>query len=292
MRLLHFVPIFASLAAIAGASAGPELQAALKLYEQKNYEAARTSLEALRQKEPENAEVLFRLGQACLQTKRPDEAVRWLEEASRLAPANADYLAELGNAYGDVANARSSLEAASRARETLERAVALDPKNENARAARIAFLRKAPAIAGGGIEKAFQQANELCALNPLAGAFQLVLLHEQQKDFDTAFSVCAEALRKHPDDYRLLFSKGRVAVRARAHLDEGVAALSRCLELPTPPDGPSHARVQVELGRLYLLKSQPAEARRHFQDALAEEPGNPQAQAGIDALAAVKPNAG
>jgi tetratricopeptide (TPR) repeat protein len=84
-------------------------------------------------------------------------AAERFEAAARAAPANDTYALWLGKTYGRLAERASWLQAlryARRARETLERAVSLNPTNPDALAALARFYAEAPAFLGGDKAKA------------------------------------------------------------------------------------------------------------------------------------------
>jgi len=284
--LLRCALLTAMLAApvAVGATESEDLTRALALYKQKDYDGAALQFAQLETQSPDDPQIAYYLGCIARRRKRSEDAVTYLEKATRLAPNNADYFVALGDAYGAIANQTRSFTAARQTCTALERAVELAPKSEEARAALITFCRKAPSLVGGGMTKAYDQAKELRALDAPAGTRLLATLYEGEKRYDEAIAACEDTLREHGDDYGLLYVTGRIAAASGTHLDEGIAALEKSLTLPAPEGFPGYAAAHVRLGQLYAQKNAPAEARRHFEAALQLEPTNKDAQTGLEAL--------
>lgn len=261
-----------------------DLTAAIALYKDKDYDGAALSFTQLESQNPDDPQVAYYLGCIARRRKRNEDAVNYLEKATRLAPNNADYFLALGDAYGAIANQTRSFTTARQTCLALERAVQLAPKSEEARAALITFCRKAPSLVGGGMSKAYDQAKELQTLDAPAGTRLLATLYEGEKRYDEAIAACEETLREHSNDYGLLYVTGRIAAASGTHLDQGITALEKCLVLPVVEGFPGYAAAHVRLGQLYAKKNAPAEAHRHFEAALQLEPTNKDAQAGLEAL--------
>lgn len=262
------------------------LSPAIALYKQKDYEKAGAAFAELESANPENPQVAYYLGRIAQRQKRYEAAVTALEKATRLDPQNPEYFIALGDVYGAIANQTRSFATARQSCSALEHAVELAPRSEEARAALISFCRKAPSIVGGGMNRAYEQAKQLRALDAPAGTRLLATLYEGEQRFDEAFVTCAETLGDYPDDYGLLYVTGRIAAASGKHIDQGIAALEKSLTLPPVESFPGHAAAHVRLGQLYAKKSATAEARQHFEAALKLEPGNKDAEAALTALPA------
>jgi Tfp pilus assembly protein PilF len=79
-------------------------------------------------------------------------------------------------------------------RTSFERAVELDPRNWQARTDLAEFYLEAPAIVGGGKDKARQQANALLTINPAAGHLTLARIAAKEKDNVNAERECRAAI--------------------------------------------------------------------------------------------------
>lgn len=262
-------------ASVVLAHAATPAETAAALLEAKNYPAAREAFTQLAAAEPQNAAACFSLGVIAQRLGETDEAVRQFERASALAPTRIDYLLQLADAYGNAAEKASLLSKlgwAKKCQTTLEQAVRIDPNSIPARNALITYYRVAPSFAGGGLSKAFEQAEEIKKRDPLAGAAVLGQLYLADKKIDQAFALYEEALKTAPDHYALLYGIGRAAAQTGQHLERGEAALRRCLELKPAADEPGPAPVQWRLGNIAEKRGDPAAARAAYEAAVKLDP--------------------
>ena len=94
-----------------------------------------------------------------------------------------------------------------------EVAVELDEKNYSARQALIEFDCSAPAIVGGGEEKAKPEIEKLKAMDASEWHYAEGNCRRQKKDFTTADAEFQLALESHPNRADLLFDIGDYAMR-------------------------------------------------------------------------------
>jgi len=273
MNRLSSLLLFACLAAISRAET--PLESAVALYHAKNYPAASDAFAKIAAADPQNAAAHFYLGALAKKRGDNDEAVRQLEQATQLAPANSNYFLELGGAYGAAAQKAGLLAKLGWARkcgEALEKSVALDPENLAARNGLVSFYREAPSFVGGGTEKAHQQAEEIRKRDPLMGAAILGQLYLGENKIDDAFTVYEAALKTNPDNYSILYAIGRAAAQTNQHLDRGEQALKRCLGLTPAKGDPGPAAVQWRLGNIAEKRGDLTSARAAYQAALKLDP--------------------
>jgi tetratricopeptide (TPR) repeat protein len=118
-----------------------------------------------------------------------DAAIPACEKAVSLAPDNGLYRLWLGRAYGEKADRSNFFKAAGLAgklRTEFERSVELAPDNWQARTDLAEFYLEAPAIVGGGKDKARAQAALLLPLNPGIAHWVNARIAEKDKDTTTA----------------------------------------------------------------------------------------------------------
>jgi tetratricopeptide (TPR) repeat protein len=114
-----------------------------------------------------------------------DVGIPACEKAVSLEPDNGLYHLWLGRIYGEKADHVSFLTAAGLAKKVraeFERAVQLSPDNWEARTDLAEFYLEAPAIVGGGKDKARAQAAQLKPLNPAMAHWVLARVAEKNKD--------------------------------------------------------------------------------------------------------------
>lgn len=279
---------FLFLAAATFLSASPADDAALALFTAKKYPEARAAFEKIAAADPANAAAHYHLGVLALRRGDTDEAVAQLERATELAPTNSDYFANLGDAYGSAAQAAglfSKLGLAKKCREALEKSVALDPQNLEARNGLVRFYQQAPGIAGGGMDKAYAEAAEIRQRDPAMGATILAQLYVADKKYPEAFALFDEVLKTSPDNYLALYTVGRTAAQTGQRVDLGEKCLRRCLALTPAASAPGHAPVHWRLGNLAERRGDLAVARACYEAALKLDPAFKQA---ADALAKLK----
>jgi tetratricopeptide (TPR) repeat protein len=118
-----------------------------------------------------------------------DRGIEACEQASKLNPRAGIYELWLGRAYGEKADRSSKFSAArlaKKVRESFERAVQLDPTDSKARADLAEFYVEAPAVLGGGQEKALQEAAAIAPINPAIAHWIAAQVAEKNKDSVTA----------------------------------------------------------------------------------------------------------
>jgi len=139
-----------------------------------------------------------------------DAGIHACEKASSLAPDNGLYHLWLGRIYGEKADRAGFLSAASLARKVraeFERAVELSPSSWEARTDLAEFYLEAPAIVGGGKDKARAQAALLAPLNPAMAHWVIARIAEKNKD-----NAAAEK------EYRAAIDASNGGARARVNL--------------------------------------------------------------------------
>jgi tetratricopeptide (TPR) repeat protein len=128
-----------------GLSAG--VDDAVALYRSKHYAEAKAALEPLARAEPPSPPATYYLGMACLKLGGPtslDDAHGWLGRAVKLAPDNADYLADYAGVCLLLADRDSSLSLAIEGRDCMTRAIQADPSDIDAREGLMRFYARAP----------------------------------------------------------------------------------------------------------------------------------------------------
>jgi tetratricopeptide (TPR) repeat protein len=114
-----------------------------------------------------------------------DAGIPACEKAVSLAPDNGLYHLWLGRIYGEKADRSGFLKAsglAGKVRSEFERAVELSPDSWEARTDLAEFYLEAPAIVGGGKDKARAEAEQLVPLNPSMAHWVRGRIAEREKD--------------------------------------------------------------------------------------------------------------
>jgi tetratricopeptide (TPR) repeat protein len=169
---------------------------------------------------------------------------------------------------------------------------------------------------GGSFEKAKEVANQLKKIKPAEGCLQMgtILLEEKkkpeaekeflemvkadpaykvnlanyyagQKQYDKAFALFEEAIKKNPDDYPSLYQYGKTSALTGQRLDQGEEYLRKYLTNHSPNQNEaSLARVKMRLAQIKEKKGQKPEAKKLFEDALNEDKSLKEAKEGLERL--------
>jgi tetratricopeptide (TPR) repeat protein len=155
-----------------------------------------------------DAESMHLLSRVYYATEHWDDAVKCGERAVALRPGDAYYHLWLARAYGKKAANANPMTAAALARKAkneFERAVQLDPSSVETRLDLAQYYTEAPAIMGGGLDKARDQAVQVAKQNPAKSHLILARVAEKEKQFSEAESQLRQAIgeTRDPAEYWL-----------------------------------------------------------------------------------------
>lgn len=287
-------------------------------FEAGHYAEAAAALEQASRQNPNDAETFFWLGRCYYEMRNWKEAVSRFERAVRLEPQNSAFHLWLGRAYGRQAEAQHSFWLGMKTRHEFEEAVRLDPRNLPARRDLAEFYSEAPWILGGSQKKARAEVEAIAALDPIQGMLARAEL-EKNKNLDRALAeyrrvldaqptrpeplfeaaeffanhddlddlqrAIQQAVRLAPTDPRLSFYRGVAGVLAGGPLDEAAQELKAYLaRVPDRSDYPSHAEARTWLGLAYEKQGKWAAAAEEYRAALARDPDQGRARAGLKRL--------
>jgi tetratricopeptide (TPR) repeat protein len=195
-----------------------------------------------------------------------DAAVRECEQAAAVDPSNSDYQMWLGRAYGLKASQVNMLTAftiAKKVHVAFERAVQLDGANVAAMSALGEFYVQAPAIVGGGLDKAQALAPRLLPLSAAKGHRLLALIANKKNDTATAEAEfkSAVAAGRTPEAYIDLAQ----FYQEHGQADKAVAAIQASIEANRAKD----ASLVDAASLLTTLKRSPDVAERVLREYLA-----------------------
>lgn len=275
-------------ATLAHAAVAPEkLDQVRGLIRERKLTEAEIAARALINAHPREAEAHALLGSVLFAKADPEPAVKAYEKAVELSPANGELRRLLGDAYGFAAQKASVLFKMSwgkKCRLAYEKAVELDSANLNARSSLMMFYQLAPGIAGGSMEKAYEQAAAIKQHDANRGRVAYAMLYAGEKKYAEAFTELDEALKATPDHYAALYQLGRLAAMTGERTDRGIEALRKCLTIPAPAGSPGHDAAHWRLGNLWEKKGDKPAARTAYQAALALNPAHAQAAEALKKL--------
>ncbi len=258
---------------------------------------------------------LVEQGRAAISHGDSRAAIEILEKAVAQSPKSAEAHFCLGNAYATKVQASGMFTAAkyaSRIKDEWQKAVALDPTYVDARFGLIQVYAGAPGIIGGSYEKAFEQAKEIKAIDPVVGHRAYAFIYSQQKKLDLANKEYADAIREEPNsakahsyfgqylatvekNYTAAFAEleaalkldpnymaafyhlGRAASLANTNLARGEEAVTKYVAYTPKGNEPTLANAHYVLGAIYEKEGRKAEAKQAYQAALKLNPAPKQA---------------
>ena len=270
---------------------------------------ALASADALTKAEPKNAEAWILLTRARLQANQGEAAIASAEKAIKLAPNNSQAHFMLGSAYGSrigQVGMFSQMSMAPKLRDAFEKTVALDPANLDAREALLQYYLQAPAMVGGGKDKASVQVAEIAKRDAARGHLARAQVFMLEKNNAAALKSYEAAYAAKPSDknirlalgigYQMTerwneafkhfrawtaqdekagpawYQIGRTSAMSGLQIEEGIAALQKYIGMPHAANEPQNKNAYHRLGQLYAKAGKTAEAKAALQAALKLDP--------------------
>ena len=255
------------------------LEDAEALFHERRYAEAQPLFEAVLAAESNNTRALLNLGKLAAKRDEHELAVSYFERAVKLAPENAELQFEYGAASclyaGSLGMSFKALGAVRRGRDAMIKSVEMEPTNLTFRQGLLDFYAGAPSLVGGGMAKAYAQADAIAAIDPDRGSFARANLHLAEDEHQQAMTALNSILERNPDNYFALYQFGRCAAESGLQIDRGLAVLERCLELPAPDKGAPPAYVWWRMGQIYSRQGKIETARESMQKAQILAPHDP-----------------
>ncbi len=317
MRFLVLLFALPVVSVSLAAAQSPPIAEAVRLIDARKYAEARQLLEPTGKKD---AAAAFLLGKVAMAQNDAPRAVDWLEKAVELNPRSSEYYDWLGKAYGTQAQNASKLKQAflaNRTKSAWEKAIALDPRNLEAKEDMIQYYLQAPGFLGGDRNKARAIAQDIKRQSPYRGAFAvasvcttlkdqacaeselryvvanygdsaaaystLAAFYANAKKYDQAFALLDQRLKAKSTDASALYAFGRTASMSGQNLERGAEAMRAYIAAPVT-NGPAVANAHYRLGMIEEKKGARDLARREYQTALQLNPRLEDAKKALAAL--------
>ena len=270
----------------------------------------------------EDTSTLYRQAQELMRRQEFAAAVPLLEKCVAADQGNSKFHQWLGRAVGLQAaqnGIASSLLSIRKVKAELEKAIALDGLNLEARQDLAILYRALPGLLGGSNAKAAEQVafirrhdpafasqldgdflagekkyeaalaayNESARLHPRPMIqVRISLVHQQKKEWDHAFAALDLALALDANYPFALYQVGRTAALSGQQLDRGEKCLRTYLDMPVREEleNPSLASAHFRLGNILEKKSDFAGARAEYETALKIDPKQKEARAALAKL--------
>jgi tetratricopeptide (TPR) repeat protein len=299
-----------------GSGYAQTVEKAKKLWEDNNLTQAKQLLKTVKKESPEYADAQYYLGRIAFDEKDYDNAEDFFEEAIEINSKKAEYHTWYGNTLGTLAADANLFKQAMlgpKMKSAWERAVELDKNAVDPRESLIQYYLQAPAIAGGSVDKAIEIANEIIKLKPAAGHLQLGNIYYKEKKFpeaekefiamanadpayasglssfyinrkqyDKAFAIFEDQLKKNPEDMMAIYQIGKTSALSGQKLDRGEACLRKYLSYQPKKNEPSHAGANMRLAQIMEKAGKKSEAKRLYETALKGDATLKEAKEGLE----------
>lgn len=286
------------------------------LLQNKKYQEATKILSEIDDSEKDYAAAQFILGRVAFEQKEFDDAAEYFEEATEADKKNAEYFQWLGDTYGTIARDANIVRQgflAPKMKTAWESAIALNPKNINARLSLIEYYTQAPSVMGGSFDKAKEVANQIIKLNAAQGhrAMGNIFMREKnvpaaeksylemikadetlipalgnfyltQKQYDKAFKLLEDAVKKNPDDMGSIYQIGKTSALSGKQLERGEQCLRQYLTYQPKNNEPSHAGAQMRLAQILEKGGNKPEAKKMYEAALKKDNSLQEAKEGLE----------
>lgn len=298
-----------------------KLSDAIELFNKGKYEESKKIFNTINSGNKEYGEACFYLGKICHFTKNYDEAIEYFKKAIATNNENADYYFWLGNSYGEKAMLASMVKKPFLAKKILEVwgiAAKLDSTHLGVRWGLMNFYSQAPAMFGGGMNKAYKVCEEIKKINYADGFESKGYVYERDNKKDMAEWSHKEAIKASPDNMKYyyalaffymrqnknekskeIFEKiiavkpdvpyayleiGHINSTSGKDLDKGKDYLNHYIEIADKNNKRDLGRAYYYLGTIYKLQGNKVIAKKYYNDALSFDPSLKEAKQALDKL--------
>jgi tetratricopeptide (TPR) repeat protein len=239
-----------------GLFAATPLEQGQRLYDHTDYQGA---LKILLAQSDRDIRTWALIGQSYFMETDYKKATDAFERAAAGDPNNSEYEHWLGRAWGRRAESANPFMAgpyASRARQHFERAVMLNPRNQEALNDLFDYCLQAPGFLGGGFQKAEAVADRIAQINPAEGHYARAQLADRRKEFDEAEQQLRRAFELAPRQVgRVIDLAKYVAKRGRYQESEAYFAQAEKMT-------PNNPRILYERAETYIRDNRKLEEAR------------------------------
>jgi tetratricopeptide (TPR) repeat protein len=258
----------------------------------------------------------------------PDAAIDHARNALKRDKKNAKYHLTLANGYGLKAmkGGLSAMFYGGKYKEECEVAIKYDPKYVAAYMGLLQYYVMAPAIAGGGRDKANETVATIVRLDPYSGHMARAYVCRQDKDlacaereylagarmdslspkgwrtvasfyaeqkrYKDAIRVGSRVLKLDPKDLQTVYQLARAHLLLGDDLKAAESGFKRYIAEAQATDSPGPAAAHWRLGMVYEKSGRLADAKAEWQQAVKLDPKEKHAAAALDSLRTAHPELG
>jgi len=260
--------LLVALAAVA-AMAGVDVEAAKRMYEERDYDGARAAFQSILAEHNDHHEALYYLGRIELDHWDLDAAREFLERLVEVAPESAGYRLRLGEVYSQKARTSgffmTKKSFAGKWKEQLETAFALAPELIEARERLARYLLVAPGIGGGDKDRGTRIARETVEIDEIRGRLLLAYAYNRTGDLAASDDEARRVLQANPDN---AYAHKQLGLNERKRKNAAAEEhLLRFVKL-----APENANAHVVLADYYDETGQLRDAATEYEKALALDP--------------------
>ncbi len=258
----------------------------------------------------------------------PDAAIDHARNALKRDKKNAKYHLTLANGYGLKAmkGGVSAMFYGGKYKEECETAIKYDPKYVAAHMGLLQYYVMAPAIAGGGRDKANETVATIARLDPYSGHMARAYIARQDKDlagaereylaaarmdsldpkgwralgafymeqerYADAVRTGNHILRLDPDDLQTVYQLAKAHLLLGDDLKAAESGFTRYIAAASPTDSPGPAAAHWRLGMVYEKAGRLGETKVQWELAVRIDPKEKHASAALDSLRKAHPELG
>lgn len=321
--MIRSLPSFTLLAALSLGAQSTGLEPGIAHFNARRWSDAHAFFAGAARAQPANPAPAFWLGKTLMAENKPGDAEDWFNKAAELDPRSSEYQLWVARAIGVQAQRANVIRQPFLARRTkaaVDRAIALDANNIDAREMRWRFYVLAPGFMGGGEDHAREEAAEILRRNRYRGQFVALQMAGRAKDdaaverlmkllvaeypdslqpvnvysswladrerAPEAFAIVDAFQHRRPGDPVALYQVGRIAAVTGQQLDRGEEALRKYLALAPPPANnvPTLSIAHLRLGNIHEKRGHRDAARAEYALAIRLDGGNSLARKALSSL--------
>jgi len=310
-QLLAIALIFCSLQVF-----GQNLDAGIRLYNNKKYDLAQGVFEDIRDTDPAYAQARYYMGRIAFEKEEYDDAWDYFKAATKADGTKAKYFTWMGNSIGTLAQSAGKFRQATLApkiKNAYKKAAELDPKDMDAQWGLVQFYTQAPGFMGGSYEKAELAARAILTIDKAEGHDALAtvymskeepelaekeylaacevepnrlgslgVFYQNQEWYDKAFSTFEKAFTLYPENMSLLYQVGRTSALSGTKAELGIESLERYIkDTDAEKAAPSHAAAKMRMAMIYEKQGDTAKAKGLYEESLEEDPDLELAKKGL-----------